>query len=339
MATIFQRGKYWRAQVRKKGYPTLTGTFDTKLEAQQWAIQKETELSQQSPERVQQRIRDRQFTLGDALDRYVREVLPSKSEAARKREPNTIKNWRAEKMVVDMPLAELDGQMLSRVVGLWTTQKDWTANTIRIHLSLLSFLFNVARKEWGMPELINPVPLIRKPRLPRGRDRRLTGNEEERLLAACRNTNPELADIVLFALETAMRQGEILGMTWGMVDWQHHTVFLADTKNGESRVVPLSEKAEALLQHRRETANTPVWSYTNDGLRASYFKAVRKAGIKGLTFHDLRHEATSRLVERGLPIMTVQAITGHKSTQMLKRYTHISAQALVSAVRQERDPS
>ncbi|MGC9225593.1 MAG: hypothetical protein ACP5E2_16930, partial [Terracidiphilus sp.] len=86
MASIYQRGKYWRAQVRHRGYPTLTGTFDTKREAQQWAAQKEQEIAEQSPERIHQRIQDRRFTLGDALARYEREVLPGKSDAARKRE-------------------------------------------------------------------------------------------------------------------------------------------------------------------------------------------------------------------------------------------------------------
>ncbi len=114
-----------------------------------------------------------------------------------------------------------------------------------------------------------------------------------------------------------------------------HTVFLQDTKNGESRIVPLSEAAEQILyrQKARNPDSPRVWTYTADGMRASYAKALKKAGIEGLTFHDLRHEATSRLVEKGLPIMTVQAITGHKSTQMLKRYTHISGDVLVAAVR------
>ncbi len=343
MATIFQRGKYWRAQIRRKGYPTLTATFDTKLEAQQWAVQKEREIAEQSPERIRQRIRDRRFTLGDALHRYEREVLPSKSESARKREPSTLRLWRAEdldgKPLADLPLIELDGQVLSRIVGQWTAEERLSANTIRLRLALLSFLYNVARKEWGMTELINPVPLIRKPRLPRGRDRRLVGDEEERLLKACETVNPELADIVRFAIETAMRQGEILGMTWGCIDWKTHTVFLANTKNGESRVVPLSEVAEAVLERQQSRTGSqkrpsyPVWSYTANWFRESYANAVKNACIEGLTFHDLRHEATSRLVEKGLPIMTVQAITGHKSTQMLKRYTHISAQALVEAIR------
>ncbi len=340
MASIFQRGKYWRAQVRRKGYPTLTATFDSKLEAQQWAVQKEREIAEQSPERIRQRIRDRRFTLGDALNRYEREVLPSKADSTQRRESVLLRNWRTS-LLAGVPLPDIDGQALSQEMSRLLGEKGWSANTVRLQLATLSYLYSVARKEWGMPELINPVPLIRKPRLPRGRDRRLVGDEKERLLAACEKTNPELADIVRFAIETAMRQGEILGMTWGCIDWEAHTVFLENTKNGESRIVPLSEVAEAVLDRQRARQKhpkgrhhlQPVWTYTREGMRASYNKALKKAGIEGLTFHDLRHEATSRLVEKGLPIMTVQAITGHKSTQMLKRYTHISAQTLVEAVR------
>ncbi|WP_455692740.1 site-specific integrase [Acidithiobacillus ferriphilus] len=239
----------------------------------------------------------------------------------------------------ELVLSEINGQRLALMVKHWEQPSDahpkgLGAHSIRLYLALISHLYTIARSEWGMPELVNPVPLIRKPKLPRGRDRRLIGNEEERLLAVCEKTNPELADIVRFAIETAMRQVEIMGLTWDRIDFRSHTAFLQDTKNGESRVVPLSVVAEDCLKQQRErregATKGKVWSYTTEGMRASYFKALKKAGIEGMTFHDLRHEATSRLCERGLPIMTVQAITGHKSTQMLKRYTHISPAALVT---------
>ena len=86
-------------------------------------------------------------------------------------------------------------------------------------------------------------------------------------------------------------------------------------------------------RHRGSGENVRVWKYTNDGMRASYNKVLKKAGIVGLTFHDLRHEGTSRFCEKAIPVMTVQAITGHKSTQMMTRYTHISGKVLVDAVR------
>lgn len=337
MASIFQNGKYWRAQIRRKGYPTLTMTFDTKLEAQRWAVEKETEIGRNSPEQVRQRIENRQFTLNDALDRYEREVLPGKSASAQRTEPSMIKGLRRD--LGALALMDVTGGQLASVLRHWQNDHKWGANNIRLHLALLSFLFGVARKEWDMPELINPVPLVRKPRLPQGRNRRLHGDEENRLLRECEKINPELADIVRFAIETAMRQGEILSMTWDNVHLDRHTVFLPRTKDPkmpESRTVPLSVAAEQCLVRQNERyhpKNGRVWKLQMEGLKYAYASAKRRAGITGLTFHDLRHEATSRLVEKGLPVMTLQAITGHKSMQMLKRYTHIAPRTLVDAVR------
>ena len=344
MASIQKRGKYWRVQIRRKGYPALSATFDTKAEAALWAAQEEKRLAEQTPQQVVQRLRNQEYRLMDALDRYAAEILPGKKPTTQRRDRGIIQILRAE--YGEVALSKLDGPMLSGMIRQW--QQRLGANSIRLYLALLSHLFNVARKEWGMVELVNPVELVRKPKLPQGRDRRLVGDEEARLLAACAAMNPELADIVIVAIETAMRQGEIMGMEWRHVNWLEHTVYLPDTKNGTARVVPLSVRAEEALQRQQARGGlrparglhpasglrpARVWTYTNDGLRASYAKAVKRAGIVGLTFHDLRHEATSRLCEKGLPILTVQAITGHKSTQMLKRYTHISGKVLVDAVR------
>jgi integrase len=277
-------------------------------------------------------LRDQVYLLGDALDRYAIEILPSKKPSTQKRDIGILKVLRAD--LGEVALAKIDGQMLAGMIRQW--QGRVGANSIRLYLAILSHLYNIARKEWGMVELINPVELVRKPKLPQGRDRRLVGDEEAILLTACTAMSDELADIVILAIETAMRQGEIMKLEWRHVNWLEHTCTLYDTKNGETRITPLSVRAEEALQRQQTRAtgkDGKVWKYTNDGMRASYTKAVKRAGIVGLTFHDLRHEATSRFCEKGLPMMTVQAITGHKSTQMLKRYTHISGKTLVDAVR------
>ena len=333
MASIQKRGNYWRVQIRKTGYPTLSATFDTKTEANLWAAKEEKRLAEQSPAQVVRQIRDQEYCLSTALDRYAEEIIPSKKLSTQKRDRGILKVLKAD--LGDVALVNIDGQLLSGMIRQW--QGDGLgANSIRLYLAILSHLYNIARKEWGMLELINPVELVRKPKLPQGRDRRLVGDEETRLLAVCTAMNPELADIVILAIETAMRQGEILKLEWRHVNWLEHTCTSYDTKNGETRVVPLSVRAEEALQRQQQRATGKegkAWKYANDGMRASYNKALKRAGIEGLTFHDLRHEATSRFCEKGLPMMTVQAITGHKSTQMLKRYTHISGKALVDAVR------
>ncbi len=334
MASIQKRDKYWRVQIRKTGYPALSATFDTKAEAVLWAAQQEKMLSEQTPERVVKRINDQTLTLKAAFDRYASEILPAKKPKSQQNDRSTIRCINAE--YGEVAIYRIDGPMLSGMIRQWQTRIG--ANSIRVYLALISHLFNVARKEWGMVELVNPVDLVRKPKLPKGRDRRLIGDEEERLLNACNSMNPELVDIVTIAIETAMRQGEIMTLEWRRVNWRDHTVYLTEglTKMDTARTVPLSEVAEAALQRQQQRATGKdgrVWKYTLDGMRASYNKAMKKAGIEGLTFHDLRHEATSRFCEKGIPIMTVQAITGHKSTQMMKRYTHISGKVLVDAVR------
>jgi integrase len=153
-------------------------------------------------------------------------------------------------------------------------------------------------------------------------------DEEARLLSACQSVNPELHAIARFAIETAMRQGEIIGMTWGMVDLRRHVVHLPDTKNGLARDVPLSVAVLEVLGALPRRMDGKVWTYTQEGMRASWRRALKQAGITGLTFHDLRHEATSRLFEKGFNPMEVSTITGHKTLQMLKRYTHLRAEDL-----------
>lgn len=164
------------------------------------------------------------------------------------------------------------------------------------------------------------------------RNRRLQGDEEQRLLAACRDArNPWLSHFVALAIETGMRRGELLGLRWSNVDLERRIAFLPITKNGESRGVPLSTRAVAV--HRGLPTSTDGRGFgelTKEALKQSFSRAVRRAGIEGLRVHDLRHEATSRFFEKGLNVMEVASVTGHKTLQMLKRYTHLSATDLAA---------
>ena len=204
MASIQKRGNYWRVQIRKTGYPALSATFDTKAEANLWAAKEEKRLAEQTPAQVVRQIRDQDYKLQDAFDRYLVEILPSKKPTTQERDRGSIRRLCRDYGAV--ALAKIDGQMLSGMIRQWQSN-GLGVNSVRLYLSHLSHLYNIARKEWGMLELINPVELVRKPKLPQGRDRRLVGDEEARLLAVCTAMNPELADIVILAIETAMRQG------------------------------------------------------------------------------------------------------------------------------------
>lgn len=133
------------------------------------------------------------------------------------------------------------------------------------------------------------------------------------------------------AIETAMRQGEILGLQWEYIDIQHGVAHLPDTKNGSSRDVPLSRKARNLLQMLPFQLHGKLFNYTSSGFKSAWRNAIEALAIKDLHFHDLRHEAISRFFELGtLNVMEVAAISGHRSMNMLKRYTHLRAYQLVS---------
>jgi integrase len=187
----------------------------------------------------------------------------------------------------------------------------------------------VARKEWGI-YILNPVRDIKLPPGGRPRDRRLQAGGEARLFAACREArNRWLLPLVQLALETAMRQGELLRLHWEYIDLNRRTAHLPDTKNGEARTVPLSSTAIAVLRALPRTLHGDVFrGVTTEAVKRSYMRATRRACIKDLRFHDLRHEATTRLFEKGLNIMEVASVTGHKDLRMLRRYTHLKAEDL-----------
>ncbi|NMZ14960.1 site-specific integrase [Pseudomonas proteolytica] len=210
------------------------------------------------------------------------------------------------------------------------TGKAISTATVRLEMSLLSSLFDIARIEWGATES-NPVSNVRKPKSPPGRDRRLLPREERKILRHCHQyPNPELYSIVVLALETAMRQGEILKLTWEHINFKSRVAHLPETKNGTKRDVPLSQKARDALVRLGPKTKGRVFSYTSNGLKSSWRYMLIKLGIEDLHFHDLRHEACSKLFELGtLDVMEVAAISGHKSLSMLKRYTHLRAARLV----------
>jgi len=210
------------------------------------------------------------------------------------------------------------------------TGKLISPSTVRLEMSLLSNLFEIGRIEWGICD-DNPVLKVRKPKIPPGRERRLSAREDRQILRYAHNhSNVELYSIVVFALETAMRQGEILGLRWENINLKTGVAVLPDTKNGTRRDVPLSLRAREALIRVGVKSHGKVFSYTSAGIKSTWRFMMQKLAILDLHFHDLRHEAVSRLFElQTLDMMEVAAISGHKSLSMLKRYTHLKAQKLV----------
>ena len=334
MACLQKRSGSWRAIVKRKGYGVQTRTFDSKADAGARARRIEEEMDRGI---FVSRIEAESTTLAEALDRYEIEISSYKRSADRER--STITAWRESSLGQRM-LASIRGKDIAQAVRDLEA-RGLAPNSIRIRLALLSHLFNTARTAWGMESLTNPVDLVKgqRPKLPQGR---VVDDELPRLLAAARayDAGPHagvgVADIIIWAIETAMRRGEIAAMRWDHMDRKARVLLIPETKTGTPRRVPLSTAALAVLDSLPRRIDGRVWGIGHsaynvrpDSISQAFERVCKAAGIEGLTFHDLRHEATSRLFEKGLNPMQVAAITGHKTLQMLKRYTHLRAEDLV----------
>jgi integrase len=273
------------------------------------------------------------MTVSEALERYCKEVsILKKGHGQEKYRVEQIRrSTLGEKIVRQVTSVDIATYRDGRLAELNPrTLKPLSTSTVRLEMSLLSHFFDIGKIEWGICDL-NPVSNVRKPKSPPGRDRRLTPREDRLILRyAYQHVNKDLYSIVVLALETCMRQGEILKLQWEHINLKSRIAHLPETKNGTKRDVPLSLKArDALIRMGVKNSGT-VFRYGGHGLKSTWRFMMIKLGIEDLHFHDMRHEAISRLFELGtLSVMDIAAISGHKSLAMLKRYTHLDAAKLV----------
>lgn len=327
MATIrqFPNGN-WQAIVRRRGSKPVSKTFKTKVEAARWGRLIESEIDRGV---FVDRVEAERTTIAALIDRYLAEVTPTKKSARQE----TQRLLFLKRHFGSYSAAALRNNHVSEYRDRRLAEGLAGATVVK-ELNSLAHLFNTAMKDWGMPLLVNPVKQVGRPKVARGRDRRLTGDELTRLIEACKASRSRmLACIVVVAIETGMRLGELLALDWRHIDRATRVATLPDTKNGEARRVPLSPKALSALDAlpRHIGTSRVFWKWTrSDSVENAWRRVVAKAGIQDLHFHDLRHEATSRLFERGLALPEVAAITGHKTWQMLRRYTHLDPAALVA---------
>jgi integrase len=204
-------------------------------------------------------------------------------------------------------------------------------NTTLRELALISSVFNACKKDWSI-NVGNPIADIRKPKAGKCRTRRLTGDEEVRLLSAAEDSQaPTLKMCITLAIETGMRAGEIVHIRAEQIDLAERVIRLETSKNGEARLVPLTEKAEEVLRSRVQGDRLTSF-YDSNGMSAAFRRACARADITGLRFHDLRHEAASRFAPH-MPVATLAKVMGWKTLQMAMRYYNPTARELVDAVR------
>ena len=306
MANIRRRAGKFQVQVRKKGYPPAVKTFSKYLDAKQWLTETEHRIA--SGRRPEQLCADIQFD--QLLDRYIQTHIPKlkspKQELSLTRRVSDRLGRYACSAITNATLATYRDHRSSEVAP----------QTVKHEINLVRRVIKLAIAEWGLG--LAEVPYVRLPRLPIGRDRRLPSEEITALLTCL---SDQMRDIVNFALETAMRRSEILGIAQNDFDAQSKTVTLRDTKNGRYRTIPLSCTALEILDRRSQ--DETVFTMQPDSVSQALRRACHKLELKDYRFHDLRHEAISRLFERGLSVPQVALISGHQDYRMLARYVHL----------------
>lgn len=319
MATIRRtKHKTWVAEVRKSGQ-YKSRTFPTKIQAQAWAVEMEQTMS---PDTL---VMGK--SLGDAFLRYQLEISPSKKSW--KNEHNRLNKFVRHKManhlledIRDTHIYEWINEELKRI----------KSSSINRDLNLLSAVFEQC-KRWGWANN-NPVRGIKRPRNPRPRDRRISAQEIERILDALAfdgnsvtEQRHEIAIAFLLALETAMRQGEIWGLGWSDIHLERRYLTIHDSKNGDKRDVPLSSEAIRLLMLLKPKTKGRVLISNQNSSGAIYRRAVKMAGIDGLTFHDTRHEGITRLA-RKLDMLDLARMIGHRDPRSLMIYYNATAEEI-----------
>jgi len=243
MASIRKRGNGWQARVLRVGYPNEVKTFSAKAEAEAWARQIESKMDQ--CQFISRTIAE-QTTFGEIIQRYIETVTPSKR--GRLEESIRLKATLRHR-ITKLSMANLTPQEMAAYRD--DRLRHCQPNTVIRDLSALSSIINHARREWGIA-ISNPIEMIRKPQMPPGRDMVLTDDDEQNLLqelSPIGRRNPLMQPLVVLAIETAMRRGELLGLEWRHVNLSRRTIYLPLTKNGQSRHVPLSTRAVETLRN------------------------------------------------------------------------------------------
>lgn len=318
MGSIRKRNGKYQAQVRRTGASPISKTFTQKKDALVWVRRLEARIdvgdtSIKTP---------RTTTLSELLQRYAEEITPTKKGA----DPEL---RRLKRLINDQVCAAPLNAVTSHLLAKFRDRRLGDGvRACQYDLVLIRHCWNIAKKEWGIPLPSNPVSDIRVPNGIRHRQRRLKDREFEKLKKAalsCRNVY--LWPSIQFAIHTAMRRSEILSLTWDDIDQTARVAKLQDTKNGSSRIVPLSNVALFILENLPKD-KIRVFATTDYAIRHSWDRLVARAGVKDLKFHDLRHEAISRFFECGLTLPDIRAISGHRDVRMLLRYAHVDYQML-----------
>ena len=302
----------WQAQIARNGI-RKSKVFDAKQAAKDWAARQEYLILNAKPT-------GETMLLSDAFDRYANEVSPTRRG----------ERWeiiRLRKFSRDEISSRPIGSITARDIAEWRDRrlKEVAPASARREMELMSAVFTVARVEWGLIAT-NPMADVRRPKSPPARKRRVSQAEFDALAISAGDdlttATARAHHAFLFAIETAMRAGEIVGLTWDAIILADRVAHLPITKNGLPRDVPLSSEAVRLLEAL--PVSEPVFGLTSRQLDVLWRKVRDRAGVSGLTFHDARHEAITRLARR-VDVLDLARIVGHKNISQLMTYYDATA--------------
>lgn len=323
-------GTTYQVIARVKGYPDQVKTFRTKREAESWETRTKAAM-QAGTYRDDKPVRDK--TLTDAIDRFLKDPLFQK-----KKNCKTIRGhlrwWREAlgKYALGLITPDLIAKKRDELAsGITVRGRVRTPASVNRYIASLSSVFKVAVEEWRWL-IDSPVKSVRKLKEPRGRTRYLSDEERARLLQSCKESkNPHIYPIVVLALSTGMRRGEILNLRWSDVDLESGKVVLTETKNGETRVVYITKHAlDAIGAHAQEHMFKSQYLFPNAfgdkpvAIEQAWQNVVKRAALSDFKFHDLRHSAASYLAMNGATPSEIAEVLGHKTLAMVKRYAHLS---------------
>jgi integrase len=356
---VSQDGKTsYRAKVRLKGFPPESATFTRKTDADRWAQQTEAQMREG---RYFKAAEAKRHTLADLLDRYKKEILPTKPKSAVD-QTRQLEWWSARighRVLADVTPAVLskcktdlssgmpaDGAMVVSVRNPRTgkvTKKPVTPrapSTVLRYMAVLSHAFSVGVREWQWLD-DSPMRKVSKPKEPRGRVRFLSDEERDALLSACMSSrSPDLYPAVILALSTGARLMELMTLRWPQVDLHRRVITLTETKNGDIRALTLSGKAMEIVVERSKVRriDTDLLFPSKKNpqkppdLHGAFSTALKAAGITDFRWHDLRHTTASWLAMNGASMAEIAEVLGHKTLQMVKRYAHLSTEHTMRVV-------
>ena len=328
----------YRVQVRLKGHPTETASFERLTDARKWA--QNTESAIREGRHFKTSVSKR-HTMADTIDRYYKENLSLRKNPVNQK--TYLSYW--HEALGAYSLADINAALIVKHRNALLGAENKYGRTVGVatanrYTQALGHVLNVAMKEW---EWINQNPMMKltKYKEPRGRVRFLSDDERIALLRACKESdNSHLYKAVVLALSTGARKMEVLGLKWSDIDFQRGVIVLHETKNGERRVIPLQGLAMELMREQAKVKvlgcdfvfpsaktkkdKTGKLIYQPIDIRTSWENALLKAKLADFRFHDLRHSAASYLAMNGASLAEIAEVLGHKTLQMVKRYAHLS---------------